>query len=94
MTSKLDVSTFHDEYREHLEEMIERRKQGKTVEVADEFEDRAPPKTVNLMDALRRSLKSAGPAHHDAHSNSRGNGHVTPRKRIARARRPAHARKR
>ena len=87
MTSKLDLSAFHDEYREHLEEMIERRKQGKTVEVADEFEDRTPPKTVNLMDALRRSLKS--PAGH----NGRGNGHIVPRKRIERTRRP-HARKR
>ena len=88
MTGKLDLSTFRDEYREKLEEMIERRKHGKTMEVADEVEDREPTKTVNLMDALRRSLKSS--ASHDG----RGNGRIiAPRKRIARTRRP-HARKR
>ena len=36
MTQKLDLSKFKDEYREQLEELIERRKHGKRmVEVAD-----------------------------------------------------------
>jgi DNA end-binding protein Ku len=90
MTAKLDLSKFHDEYWEQLEEMIERRKHGKTMEVSDEVEERAPARTVNLMDALRRSLK-AGVSHN---GNGRGDGHVTARKRIARTKRRAHARHR
>ena len=90
MTAKLDLSKFHDEYREKLEEMIERRKHGETMEVSDEVEERAPARTVNLMDALRRSLK-AGVSHN---GNGRGNGHVTARRRIARTKRRAHARNR
>jgi DNA end-binding protein Ku len=89
LTDKLDLSRFHDEYREKLEEMIERRKHGQTMEVS-EVEDRPVHRTTNLMDALRRSLK--GTAAHDGHGG--GNGHVAPRRRIARTRRPAHARKR
>ena len=86
MTRRLDLSSFKDEYREKLEELVERRKEGKTVEVADEPE-KPLPRTVNLMDALRRSLRSAGD-----HSN--GNGHHPARKRVPRRPRTAHARTR
>lgn len=89
MTQKLDLSGFRDEYREQLEKLIERRKHGqKMVEVAD-LPDSAPPKTVNLMDALRRSLKSNG-----AGGDGHGNGHAKVRNRIARSRRAVTARKR
>lgn len=88
MTRKLNLSQFKDEYRQQLEEMIERRKHGKTMEVAD-LPDAPPARTVNLMDALRRSLNSSS-----SNGNGRGNGHFAPRKRMPRARRPAPARKR
>jgi DNA end-binding protein Ku len=88
MTQKLDLAGFRDEYREKIEELIEKRKHGqKMVEVAD-LPDAAPSRTVNLMDALRRSLKAA-PSH-----NGGGNGHAPARKRLSRSRTPARARKR
>ena len=62
MARKLDLSEFHDKYREELEELVERKKHGETVKVEGELEEKPLAKTVNLMDALRRSLKSGGPA--------------------------------
>jgi DNA end-binding protein Ku len=52
---ELDFSTYHDEYQEGLREIIDAKVAGREV-VAPEVE--APPKVVNLMDALRRSLDS------------------------------------
>lgn len=60
MTHPLDIAAFKDEYRLGLEEMIERKKQGKkTVAVTDDHPDEPLPRTVNLMDALKRSLRSS-----------------------------------
>jgi len=82
MAEPLDLSSFRDEYREKLEELIERRKHGKTMEVAEAYDDRPPPRTVNLMDALPRSLKSS-----TVHGNRRSNGHRPTRiKRAVRTR--------
>ncbi len=88
MTHRLDLSSFKDEYRRQVEELIDRKKRGQTVEVADQPDKPLPP-TVNLMDALRRSLKST-----PAHSNGNSNGHHPTRNRIVRRKRPAHARRR
>lgn len=75
MTHSLDLGTFKDEYRIKLEEMIERKKHGKkTVEVSDDHPDEPMPRTVNLMDALKRSLNAS----------PRSNGRH-PRRRQARA---------
>lgn len=62
MTHPLDLSEFHDKYREELEELVERRKHGETVKTGGEAEEKPLPRTVNLMDALRRSLQSSAPA--------------------------------
>jgi non-homologous end joining protein Ku len=60
MTHSLDLTAFKDEYRLKLEELIERKRHGKkTVEVADDHPDEPMPRTINLMDALKRSLKSS-----------------------------------
>jgi DNA end-binding protein Ku len=57
MTHKLDLSGFHDDYREQVTALIERKRSGKkTVAPADDHDDAPAPKTSNLMDALRRSL--------------------------------------
>jgi DNA end-binding protein Ku len=89
MTQKLDLSQFRDEYREQLEKLIERRKHGQKMVEVSELPDTAPPRTVNLMDALRRSLKSGS-----AGGNGHGDGRLPARKRIARPRRAIRARKR
>jgi DNA end-binding protein Ku len=53
---KLDLSDYHDEYREGLQRIIDAKIAGEEV-VAPQVE--MPPKVVNLMEALRKSLDSA-----------------------------------
>ena len=50
---ELDFEAYRDEYQEGLREIIDAKITGREV-VAAEVE--APPKVVNLMDALRKSL--------------------------------------
>jgi DNA end-binding protein Ku len=49
----LDLKSYKDEYRESLQAIIDKKISGEEV-VAPEVE--APPKVVNLMEALRKSL--------------------------------------
>ncbi|PYR47001.1 MAG: Ku protein [Acidobacteria bacterium] len=49
----LDLSTFRDEYREGLRRVIDAKIAGEDV-VAPDIE--APPRVVNLMEALKKSL--------------------------------------
>lgn len=56
MTHPLDLSTFKDEFRTQLEELVKEKSQGKkTVQRADADDDNIPP-TINLMEALKKSL--------------------------------------
>ena len=50
---ELDLAEYQDEYQEELQRIIDAKIAGEEV-VATEEE--APPKVVNLMDALRQSL--------------------------------------
>jgi len=50
---ELDFASYRDEYQEGLREIIDAKVEGREV-VAPEIE--APPKVVNLMEALRKSL--------------------------------------
>src|SRR5262249_53676072 len=49
----LDFASYRDEYQDGLREIIDAKVEGREV-VAPEIE--APPKVVNLMEALRKSL--------------------------------------
>ena len=51
----LDFESYHDEYQQGLREIIDAKVEGREI-VTPEVE--APPKVVNLMDALRKSLDS------------------------------------
>ena len=51
----VDFKSYHDDYQEGLREIIQAKIEGREV-VAPQVE--APPKVVNLMDALRKSLDS------------------------------------
>ena len=67
MTHQLDLSAFKDEYREQVEDLIERKKKGKkTIEVADDHDDQPVAKTIDLMDALKRSLTMNNPSRRSA----------------------------
>jgi DNA end-binding protein Ku len=50
---KLDLQDYHDEYREGLQKIIDAKVAGEEV-VAPAVE--MPPKVVNLMEALKKSL--------------------------------------
>jgi DNA end-binding protein Ku len=50
---QLDLSQYHDEYQEGLRQIINAKIQGEEIVAPAE---EAPPKVVNLMDALRKSL--------------------------------------
>jgi DNA end-binding protein Ku len=52
---KLDLSDYHDEYREGLQKIIDAKVAGQEIAAPSE---EAPPKVVNLMEALRKSLDS------------------------------------
>jgi len=54
---ELDLSSFRDEYKEGLREIIDAKISGEEV-VAREVEQ--PTNVVNLMEALRKSLDAAG----------------------------------
>src|SRR5947209_20138068 len=52
---EVDFESYKDEYQVGLREIIDAKIEGREI-VAPEVE--APPKVVNLMDALRKSLDS------------------------------------
>jgi DNA end-binding protein Ku len=54
---EVDLQEYKDEYQVGLREIIDAKIEGREI-VAPEIE--APPKVVNLMDALRKSLDSIG----------------------------------
>lgn len=62
MSAEWDPEAFHDEYRDALTKWIEKRiAAGDTKKVADvEAPEPAEPRTINIMEALKKSLK--GPA--------------------------------
>ena len=53
----LEFDSYHDEYQTGLREIIDAKIEGREI-VMPEVE--APPKVVNLMEALRKSLDSIG----------------------------------
>ena len=68
MTHSLDLSKFKDDYREKVEELIERKKSGKkTVVAKDDHDDEPLPRTINLMEALKKSLQANKPSRATTH---------------------------
>jgi DNA end-binding protein Ku len=61
MTMKWDASKFHDEYRDALMKLVERKiKAGKTEEIEEVESEEAPVRqTINFMDVLKRSVEHA-----------------------------------
>jgi DNA end-binding protein Ku len=61
-TGKFDASDFHDRYVEALKELIERKKKGKTLNLDDGKDDKAPSgsNVVDLMAALKKSIGDGG----------------------------------
>jgi DNA end-binding protein Ku len=73
----LDLADYKDEYREGLQRIIDKKIAGEEI-VAPQVE--APPKVVNLMDALKKSLDAVS-------STKKKSAKVAPAKPIAVAKR-------
>jgi DNA end-binding protein Ku len=58
LADKFDPEEFHDQYRKHVEELIERKAKGEEIVEQPEPEER-PHKVINLMAALQKSLDEA-----------------------------------
>src|SRR3989344_4401140 len=61
-TGKFDASDFHDRYVEALKELIERKKKGKTLNLDDGKDEKAPSgsNVVALIAALKKSIGDGG----------------------------------
>lgn len=72
MTKPLHVEQYKDDYRQRLEKLIESKKKEKKgkkmVLVHDDHHDEPIPRTINLMEALKKSL--------NANKGSRGTKHA------------------
>jgi DNA end-binding protein Ku len=64
-----DPSKFEDEYENALKTLVKRKAAGKPVKVAEREEK--PDNVINLMDALRQSLKGKAAAKRSSHASSR-----------------------
>jgi DNA end-binding protein Ku len=77
-TQPFEVSKFKDHYEEALRELVEAK--IKNLPVPEPEVEKKPPKVVDLMEALRRSLAQASPAQSaPAESGSVGAGSKTRR---------------
>jgi Ku protein len=77
-----DPSKFKDEYENALKTLVKRKAAGKPVKVTEREE--RPANVINLMDALRQSLKGKAPAKRSSHASSRTS------RRISRPAKKAH----
>jgi len=69
----VDFGSYRDEYQDGLRQIIDAKIEGREI-VTPEVE--APPKVVNLMDALRKSLDTISASKHKPQRID-----VTPKKR-------------
>ena len=84
-----DPSKFKDEYEDALKALVKRKAAGKPVKAAGRVEK--PDNVINLMDALKQSLKGKAPAKRAAHAPARRAGQRRPAKKAHRS--AARARK-
>jgi DNA end-binding protein Ku len=61
MTAKWDPSTFHDEYRDALMRLVQRKIETGQTEAIDveQIEGEPVPSTINFMDVLKKSVEHA-----------------------------------
>ena len=59
-TAEFDPSKFHDRYIEALEELIEKKRKGKTIHTEEEEAPARGTNVIDLMAALKRSLDTGG----------------------------------
>jgi DNA end-binding protein Ku len=87
LSSEFDPAKYHDEYRERVIDLIERKAAGEEIAVAPEAEE--PAAAPDLMAALEASLAAAGeespPEKAPARKRASAKDGAKPRKRPAKA---------
>jgi Ku protein len=78
-----DPSKFKDEYEMALKALVKRKAAGKPVKVAEREEK--SDNVINLMDALRQSLKGKPATKHASHARSRTSRHSSSAKKAHRS---------
>ena len=79
-----DPSKFKDEYEDALRKLVKRKAAGKTIETAEPEE--RPSNVINLMDALKQSLKERRGAKSPSRSSARRQrSHRRPAKKAHRS---------
>jgi DNA end-binding protein Ku len=79
-----DPSKFKDEYEDALRKLVKRKAAGKTIETAEPEE--RPSNVINLMDALKQSLKERRGAKSSTRSSARRQrSHRRPAKKAHRS---------
>jgi DNA end-binding protein Ku len=58
--TKFDPGKFKDEYETALKKLVQRKAKGHTIEIREP--EKRPSNVINLMEALRESVKSTNPA--------------------------------
>lgn len=89
MSAHFDPSKFKDEYETALKALVKRKASGKTIEMPEPKEK--PDNVVNLMDALKASLKGKPAAKRRAQGSS---ARRTPARRAAKKAHRSSARRR
>jgi Ku protein len=79
---KFDASQFHDEYELALRKVVKRKAAGKTIEPPSERPDRG--NVIDLMEALRQSVKGRKRAALSARSNAKKSAPASKRKKRSR----------
>jgi Ku protein len=80
---RFDASQFTDEYELALRKLVKRKAEGKTIEPRAESEDRG--NVIDLMEALRQSVKSKGRKVAPSRSHSSSKKRAAARKRSSKA---------
>jgi DNA end-binding protein Ku len=75
LTTKFKPEKYHDEYREKVLEMIDRKAHGQNIVTRPESPEKAPKKGSDLIAALEASLaKARGGGSADGATNGKANG--------------------
>jgi len=83
-TGPFHPEEFHDRYTEALQELIEAKRKGKSVEDIDEGEETGGGNVIDLMDALKKSVAGKAAAKKSAKKPAKKSAKKAPAKKAAR----------
>jgi DNA end-binding protein Ku len=83
MTAKWDPTKFHDEYRDALMKLVQRKIETGQTEAIDveEVEGEPIPSTINFMDVLKKSVEHASKGRAKTARGAKAKAAPRPRRR-------------